>query len=295
VRAVSELADVDLFTWNGAGMLGHIAGDCVALPWARRGHDLAHFPSYPPGWTFPLSHALTTIHDMTWWRYPETASRGGKLYYRPLAIRALARSRAIVTVSDAVREELEAATNRPVRVVSNVCEIDQVTPASGGHVRPYFLAVGSIEPRKNLHALVEAYQHSGVAKDFDMVLVGRQAWGAPPEGVTFTGPVSDGLLRWRYEHATALFAASLYEGFGLPVAEAVALGTPVYCSDIPAFAEAGQGQIRGLFDPTLPDSIVAAFRDAAAKADDPRPTPANAYSLSRMAAQIRDIYAEFGD
>ena len=285
---------VELYT-AGLGALQRICSDTFELPSrVARNNALAHFPTFPPGISFPLERALVTIHDLTWFRFPEMSSVLGRNYYRLLAGKALSKSRAILTVSKAVACELEKITNRPIRVVPNVVSIDQVEAVEvEGLKKPYILAVGSIEPRKNLYRLVEAYRQSGMSKLLDLVLVGRQAWGTVPNGVCFTGPISDGELRSYYQNAVALFAPSIYEGFGLPVAEAVALGVPVYCSDIPSFREAAQGRELGKFSAMSIDEIADSIRACTTIDGKDRPTPTNQFSLDKTTSALSLVYEEF--
>lgn len=205
-----------------------------------------------------------------------------------MANRAIRKAHQIVTVSHSVAAEIHAAFGREAAVVSNVVDLDtseSIRPE--GFDRPFFLSVGSIEPRKNLRRLAEGFRAARLLRNFDLVLVGRAAWGHLPAGVKFTGPMSDANLRWLYEHACALVAGSVYEGFGLPVAEAVSLGTPVYCSDIPAFHEASQGKARLFFNPESTESIREAFLQAADEsfqvdAESRSAACFNAFTCSRM-------------
>ncbi|GMA28064.1 hypothetical protein GCM10025874_13170 [Arenivirga flava] len=212
------------------------------------------------------------------------ASAAGRYYYRPLANMWAHRATRLVTVSEAMAIEMRDYFNREVDVVSNVVAPVPFRSAAKRKVKPYFLAVGSVEPRKNLSGLWRAFQRSSLQRDFDLVLVGRQAWGTVPDGIRFTGPVSDEVLTALYQGAQAFFAASFYEGFGLPVGEATALGTPVYCSDIPAFREATSGLAQQYFDPTSIEAMSHAFTTAASASD--RPLPHNPFTVERMRSQL---------
>jgi glycosyltransferase involved in cell wall biosynthesis len=268
-----------------------LLSDTVGLPWAARGRKLTYFPSYPPGATFPLARAAVTQHDATYWKLTGAASVQSDLYFRRLFERTFKAAAVIVTVSESSAADLGELTQRPIRIVSNVVTIDDVTPVPLSNPKPYFLAVGSIEPRKNLRGLAAAFDRSGLANQFDLLLIGRQAWGELPDGIRYLGPVEDPALRGAYEGATALFAASFYEGWGLPIAEALAVGTPVYCSDIPPFKESSQGSASAFFDPHSLDAMVDAFRAAAEPA--PRPTPVNNYRPERQQAEFAAVLEEF--
>jgi glycosyltransferase involved in cell wall biosynthesis len=207
-------------------------------------HTLA-FPT-PVLWR---GRAVMTVHDATPWLHPETISMGMRLYYRPLFARALRRAALVLTVSDASRRDLAAAAGVPaerIRVTPNGIEprfFEARGPAPG---RPYLLAVGTIEPRKNLPVLLEAFATLRRAgRDLDLVLVGRQGWaGKLPLGdlarhVRLTGAISDDELAALYAGAACFVLPSRYEGFGLPLGEAMAAGAPAVASDLPALRELG--------------------------------------------------------
>ena len=135
---------------------------------------------------------------------------------------------------------------------------------SRGTPKPYVVVVATVEPRKNLHALIEAYCLGNFREDFDLVVVGRRGWGPntpPVAGCHFTGDVTDTELMALYQGARALVSPSLYEGFGLPLVEAMLAGLPVFCSDLPVYREVTGGRAR-YFDPSLTDALIDALREA---------------------------------
>jgi glycosyltransferase involved in cell wall biosynthesis len=130
----------------------------------------------------------------------------------------------------------------------------------------FILAVSTIEPRKNLLALVKAYvklQTEGKIPEVDLVLVGKKGWRnneldnfihtSTSNSIHFTGFVSDEMLGFYYKEASVFVMPSIYEGFGMPVAEALTSGTPVVCTDIPELREAGQNLCT--YTDTTPESI----------------------------------------
>jgi glycosyltransferase involved in cell wall biosynthesis len=149
----------------------------------------------------------------------------------------------IVTPGDAVRKQaIDYFHLDPDRVVA-VPEapapwLRRVEPRP--HTTPYFLFVGTLEPRKNLLALVEAWREVRRHHPIDLVLAGRRRADAPAiaeePGLRLTGEVPDEKLPDLYSGALALVCPSLYEGFGLPVLEAMQCGAPVIASS--AVAEA---------------------------------------------------------
>lgn len=141
-------------------------------------------------------------------------------------------------------------------------------PGMANMSTPFFLTVGTIEPRKNLLRLLEAYelyrsQHQGTAS---LVIVGERGWKAEPffkalsvhpfrANIQLTGYVTDELLAELYTHAEAMIYPSVYEGFGLPVLEAFACGCPVVCSGVTSLPEVG-GEVAIYFDPSDSRDIV---------------------------------------
>jgi glycosyltransferase involved in cell wall biosynthesis len=146
-----------------------------------------------------------------------------------------------------------------IHVVPNAADPRFAEP---GPVAPgdYVLAVGTLEPRKNLARIAAAV-------DGELRVVGAQGWGGvrPPREVTWLGEVSDDELARLYRGARCLVYASLYEGFGLPVAEALACGCPVVTSAGSAMAEIA-GDDAAYVDP----EDVASIRDGILRAFAPR-------------------------
>ncbi len=123
----------------------------------------------------------------------------------------------------------------------------------------FWLSVGSLEPRKNHRRLVEAYARSG--SSLPLVLAGGTGWLMDdwrPAGVTLTGYVSDAELEWLYRNCFGFVYPSLFEGFGMPVLEALALGAPVICSNTTSLPEVA-GDAGLLVDPLDAGAIAAAM------------------------------------
>jgi glycosyltransferase involved in cell wall biosynthesis len=274
-----------------ASRLADIAWEWTSLPRQARRHELVHFPAFPPT-PAVRGQVVYTLHDLVWWRYPELISRGGRLYYRRLAALAAGRTH-LVTVSQAVADEIASdlglAADRVDVIPPGVRPWDPATEPERRE-RPYLLTVGAVEPRKNLDRLLAAYARSGLAGTVDLLLVGRSAWGSLPEGAVHLGAVDDQRLEQLYAGATAVVALSLYEGFGLPVAEALSAGTPVLCSDIASFREVAGGAAR-LVDPLDVDAVAAALRDAAAgELPDPPAGFGERFTWQRCVEDHRRLY-----
>ena len=237
--------------------------DAVRVPLAVRDVSVAHFPSIPPVPWARAEHIAYTLHDLTWWKHPATSSRLGRSYYAPLAESAMRRGAHIVTDTKAVAEEVcDHFGLSPDRVTTVPLGVGlPAAPQKLNRPRPYLLTVATFEPRKNLSRLVEAFGCSGVSATHDLVVVGRTGWGPALTGIETMTALDDETLAAAYAGATAVVMPSLYEGFGLPVVEAMQLGVPVVCSDIPVLREVTGGHAR-FIDPLSTDSIVEALREA---------------------------------
>lgn len=158
----------------------------------------------------------------------------------------------VITPSEAIRREcIQYFGLQPERVVATPLGAARISPPEPVVLpaRPYFLFAGTIEPRKNVEALVDAWRAIRADCPVDLVLAGRVREDGPqlPDepGLVRTGEVSDGQLAALYRDALALVYPSHYEGFGLPVLEAMQCGTAVAVSRDPALGEvAGDGALR---------------------------------------------------
>jgi glycosyltransferase involved in cell wall biosynthesis len=168
-------------------------------------------------------------------------------------------------------------------------------------MRPYFLFVGTVEPRKNLIRTLQAFKLSGLARTHDLWLVGRQGWGELPESAEVKGVFNDDQLVEAYQNATATVLFSLDEGFGLPVIESLACETPVVVSRIPVF-ENMKKQLTNqrardadflLADPLSMDEMANAMKEVVAHDDliDPKTSDwARGFTWQRSGDAHLDLY-----
>jgi glycosyltransferase involved in cell wall biosynthesis len=260
----------------------------------------------------PLARAggLVTIHDLAYLRYRETVT-GDAAEYAHLVPAALRRGAHVLAVSQAMADEIVAEYAVPadrVTVAHHGVDpawaaarpLDDAARAGLGLPSEYLLFMGNLEPRKNLGMLVRA--HASARREDSsvppLVLVGPAGWGdrwqgSPPDprDVVMTGYLPDDVLRAVVAGAAAVCMPSHYEGFGLPVLEALAAGRPVLASDIPAHREVAGGHAT-LLPPDDADAWSAALQrpDAAGGSDAARRAHATGFTWQKSAAAHVEAY-----
>ena len=287
----------------------------------RRGAlDVVHAPSVavPPRGRYRL---VVTVHDAAALVHPETYPRRGRWFHRRGVAAAARRADLVITVSRAAAEEIDEHTDIPpdrVRVVPNGVDPTEASDEDAARARtafgigdrPYVLWLGSLEPRKNVGLLVEAFARWVAMHDVPHLLVLAGPAGWLDQGETVLGParrlgervrtigrVGDDHLRGLYRGADLFALPSRHEGFGIPVLEAMAQGTPVVCADIPALRELAAGAAR-LVPPDDPDSWAAALdevlhdEDARAALAAAGRRRASEFSWERCATETRAVYRE---
>ena len=191
---------------------------------------------------------------------PSESSALKRLYYDGFLKGVLYRAACVFTDSTFSRERIiDWSGLDPDRVVVTGCGVTECFFPGGRrrqHHRPYLLFVGNLKPHKNLDGLLLAFRDAGLSSDFDLLLPGyldrrfKTLVGqlGLDHRILGLGPLSDPDLAALYRGATALVVPSFYEGFGLPVAEALACGTPVLSSRLTSLPEVGGLAVR-YFDP----------------------------------------------
>jgi glycosyltransferase involved in cell wall biosynthesis len=261
--------EVSTISFGRGDRLSTLARDALWYPFAlgrKRGADVLHCPTYrgPLQAVVPL---VVTVHDLAVFRHPEAFNRWTRTYSPQVVPRVLAAARRIIAVSEFTRRELVELLHVPadkIRVVPNGVdeEFTREGPAAEGE---YVLAVGTLEPRKNLERLVEAARRN----DIELRVVGARGWGGVElggNGVRWLGEVSDADLARLYRGALCVAYPSVYEGFGIPVLEAMACGAPVVTSRGTAMEELAGGAAV-LVDPSDPAELAVGIERAAAERD----------------------------
>jgi glycosyltransferase involved in cell wall biosynthesis len=254
-----KLIDTTIWTPNTNNRLALLISDFQTAK-SQSGHQVVHFPTYPPRSKDSEISQVITVHDLTWWKYPETSSFLGKNYYKKNMTKAILQSDLIICPSNAIGTEIHNKFSIPT---SKIVSIHHGNSLPKGTVKPYskpyFLSIGTIEPRKNLDFYAQAIKKSNLESHFDFFHVGRKGWGNLPPNLNSIDVKDDQELANLIINARAVVIPSLYEGFGLPALESHAQGTPVVISNDPALVELSTSSDQ-IFELGNLNSLVLALR-----------------------------------
>ena len=297
----------------------------LVMPWAvaTAGVDLYHAPHYvvPP---LTPRRFVVTIHDCIHLRFPQYLPNPGAFYYaRAMMSMAARRSRRVLTVSEASKDDILFYFGIPeqkIEVIYNALDprlAGETTPGVVVHVRerfqlnaPFVLYTGNIKPHKNVDRLIDAFAilRQKCSEDVKLLIIGDEASKYPNlrrlvhrhqlhQHVRFLGFVPDATLAVLYRLASVFVFPSLYEGFGLPPLEAMAAGTPVVTSNISSLPEV-VGDAALLIDPMDPAEIANAMsrilNEPQLRADLVRRgrDRVKTFSWERSVTRIRQVYRE---
>ncbi len=253
---------------------------------------------------------VSTVHDLNYRIFPRSMPHVTLLAHRLWFARDVRRADAVVTNSRGTAARLREALGvtadavAPPGVGAPFGPQAQTAVAARlealGVCQPYFLAVGTVEPRKNLPMLVEAFvslRHAGELSEYSLLIAGSRGWrdrrlrallgDAAVQGVRWLGFVSDDDLAALYAGAAAFVFPSLYEGFGIPAAEAHACGTQVIASNLPELRESAG--IDGIYiEPT-----VAGLREGLLRAASKPIRSSSKEALSSWEAAAKVMVSQF--
>lgn len=312
--------------WSESQPITRIAWEQFHLPRALREQrvDVFHSPANVLPEQLPREcSSVVTLHDLAFLRYPEALTRAKRLYHRTFTIRSLRRADRVIAVSESTRRdaiELAGMASEHIQTVypcidarfSRVITDEEIHSFRQKHGldNGYLLYLGTLEPRKNIPVLLEAYtrMRTGHGRKEKLVLAGGKGWlyediftqarrSGVGSDILFPGFVSDGEQLLWYHAASAFVYPSLYEGFGFPVAEALACGVPVVTSNVSSLPEAG-AELALTVDPFDVDALAAAMARAISDAGLAQrcramaPISAQRFSSERLAEHTIAVYEE---
>lgn len=240
--------------------------------------DLVHATT----WAIPPTRKplVVTVHDLAFLRNPEHFTKRGNSYFRKSLQRTIKEAQAVIVPSQATADDCYEAgiDSELVHVIPHGVSVQEVSASqidlfhtAYGLSRPYVLWTGTREPRKNLPGLLHAFSRiAGEFPQLDLVLVGPSGWGDDAverqliqaigtSRVHVLGHLAQDTLQQAYAGARAFVFPSYWEGFGLPVLEAMAHSVPVVTSLGTSTAEVA-GDCGILVEPSDPDQIAAGLR-----------------------------------
>lgn len=290
-----------------------VLAEQLALPLVgrRTGARVVHAPNC----FLPLVRrgaGVVTIHDLAFEAYPDDFSTRTGTKYRWITPRAARSAQRVIAPSQATADDvvrrygIDAGKIRVIHNAQSLPITDAPLPSALAAGGPYLLAVGDLRGKKNLARVVRAWSQLRaqgllehrllIAGHGDVAALGLPAGAPLPDGLHVTGFLQDAELDALMRGAAAVVHASLYEGFGLVVAEAMARGVPVVAADATSLPEVAGGAAE-LFDPLDEDALAAAVTRALdpARAQELRRlglARAQAFSWQATADATADVYRE---
>jgi glycosyltransferase involved in cell wall biosynthesis len=199
---------------------------------------------------------LMVIHDLAYIHYPEQIQASSLWHYRRFVPKYLTKATSIVTVSNYVKQDIHNQFDIPlskIKVAGNAVDsMPDIDDTLNGTLvqktikeRPYFLYIGAIHPRKNIINLIKGFLIFNKEQKFNLILAGRMAWKTDEikkqiqenPNIIYLGMVSENEKYTLIQKAVAVTYVSLFEGFGIPILEAMHAGTAVITSDVTSMPE----------------------------------------------------------
>ncbi len=312
--------------WPESRPAARVAWEQLTLPGLirQRQIDVLHSPvNVLPIWLPRQCAGVVTLHDLAFLRFPEVLTRPKRFYHRTFTVRSISRAAMVISVSESTKQDAVKLAGVPagrVQVVhpylderfSRQPSLEEVAAfrRERGCADGFLLYLGTLEPRKNITTLIEAYAllREKYGRREKLALAGGKGWLYDAifarvkelgltEAVVFPGFVADDEQVLWYTAAAAFVYPSLYEGFGLPVVEALACGTPVVTSNVSSLPEAGMG-VALMVDPRDADALAAAIYSALtdkavqARTHQMASAVAQRFSARAMAAQTIAVYEQ---
>lgn len=298
-----------------------ILDEQIVMPYKFRKNDLAHFLDYSSPIIGIQNPFIITIHDLCFYKYPETFTYGSRKLKSIITPISVKNANKIIAVSENTKRDLieyfPNAENKieviypgppEVEKIFSKSQIDKVK-SNYGIVGDYILSVGTLEPRKNLKRLIQAFKAiNGVFNDIKLVIVGKSGWlyddifkninnDKLRENIIITGYVEQKDISALYSGAEVFVYPSLYEGFGLPPLEAMCCGTPVVVSNTSSLPEV-VGNAGVYVEPfsidSIAEGIIKVIRDKELRNELVQRgyKQANKFSWDKAAAAVVNIYRE---
>jgi glycosyltransferase involved in cell wall biosynthesis len=287
--------------------------------------DLFHSPDFTLPPTLPGVPTLLTVHDLSFIRDPDSAWPSLRVFLERAVSRSVKRATHVLADSQATRDDLVDIWHTPAekitvlysgveprfRPIRDRAQLDQIREKYRIEPKPFILAIGTLQPRKNYKRLIEAFAllaNEPPFKTLQLIIAGGRGWlfddifthvkqFGLEDRVRFPGFIADEDLPALYSAADLLAYVSLYEGFGLPALEAMACGTPVVGSNVSSVPEViGSAGLQ--VDPRDVDAIADALKRMLTQADLRERSiaagieRAKQFTWEQSAQQLLSIYAQ---
>ena len=312
--------------WSESQPTSRIAWEQFTLPTEirRREIEVFHSPvNVLPEWLPQGCASVVTLHDLAFLRFPAVLTRAKRFYHRTFTVRSLQRATTLITVSESTKRDAHTLASIPLERIRTVYpSIDEkfsvamsaeeiaTFRAQHGLTAGFLLYLGTLEPRKNIIMLIEAYARLRQTHHIQekLVVAGGKGWLYDTifekvqqlgliDTVIFPGFIAETEQALWYRAASAFVYPSLYEGFGIPVAEALACGIPVVTSNVSSLPEAGMGialSVDPINEEALTEAIYQALTDQQfqQRCRTAAPTVIQKFSAQRMAEETIAAYEQ---